>query len=153
MNNTRNDTLFALRYAVRVLERHARMWGHIGLACKFASLLSGTAALTALASSNKQLALGLGILFAVIQALEHAFGPAERRAQSLNTRRDYARVLAAQASHSDEALEAAYQAAVAEDEICVGQSFKELAYNDVVKEQGLDETACYPGHGLLQVLS
>lgn len=153
MNRTRDDTLFALRYAVRVLERHARMWGLIGTACKFTSVLSGTVALAALVGTNTPLAVSMGVLFATLQAIEHAFGPAEHRAKALAQRREYARVLAAHVRHDDAALEAAYQAIVAEDDITVMPALKELAFNDVVREHGLNEGACYSGHGLLRALS
>lgn len=153
MSKTRDDTLFALRYAVRVLERHARLWGLIGAACKLVAILSGTVALAALVGTNTPLAVGMGVVFAVLQAVEHAFGPAEQRAKAQAQRRDYARLLARQGAMDDAAAEAAYQAVVADDDIAVPAALKELAYNDVVREQGLSEAACYPGHWLLRALS
>lgn len=153
MNKTRTETLLTLRYAVRVLERLARLWSHIGTSLKFASIISGTVALAALVGSNTPIAIGLGVVFGVLQALEHAIGPADKRAQALAQRRHYALVLAAQAGQEDAALEAAYEAVNAADEITVGQALRELAYNDVVAEQGLPQTASYPDHKFLRALS
>lgn len=153
MKDPRADTLFALRYAVRVLERQAKLWAVIGKLFKFISILSGTVAVAAVVSSKAEWAVFLGIMFAVMQAIDHALDPAEKHAAALAQRRDYARLLADQTNHTDGALEAAYRKVVADDEIMVDQALKELAYNDVVREQGLPESACYPDHALMRLLS
>lgn len=153
MNNSRSDTLFSLRYAVRVLERYARMWNLVGAGLKAISILSGTVALAALTGANSRVAVVMGVVFAALQALEYALGPAEKRAEALAERRNYARVLAAEASMNDAALDAAYQRVVADDEIVIIQSLRELAYNDVVREQGKDESHCYADHGFMRAFS
>jgi len=150
---SRFETLFSIRYAVRVLERNARMWGVVSAAFKFASILSGTVALAAITGDKTALAVWLGVVFAGIQALDHATDPAGRRASSLAARRDYARLLAAAHRHDDAALEAAYVAVVAEDEESVIESLKKLAYNDVVREQGLDDGACFAEPWLARLVS
>lgn len=153
MKNSRDDTLFSLRYAVRVLERYARMWSLVGAGLKATSILSGTVALAALTGTNTRVAVALGVVFAALQALEYALGPAEKRAEALAERRNYARVLAAEATMDDPALEAAYQRVVADDELVIIQRLRELAYNDVVREQGKDERECYADHGFLRAFS
>lgn len=153
MTKPRSDTLFALRYAVRVLERYARMWHLVGAGLKAISILSGTVALAALTGTNTGLAIFMGVLFAALQALEHALDPADKRAAALAARRDYARVLSTEATKDDAALEAGYQAVVADDEIVVIQGLRELAYNDVVQEQGRDASALYPDRHWLRACS
>jgi hypothetical protein len=150
---TRSDTLFDLRYAVRVLERQARMWGLVGAAFKFASVLSGTVALAALTGEKTPLAIGMGMVFAVLQAAEIAVGPTGKSSNALSMRRDYARLYARESTLSDAALEDGYQAIVADDEIVVGHALKELAFNDVVLERGLNAADCYPNRPWLRALS
>lgn len=150
---TRNATLFSIRYAARVLERYARMWGIVGNVVKFTMAVSGSAALAALVGTKTTAAITLGIVFAVMQALEATLQPAKRRAEALAMRRSYARLQAGEGKQEDAALEAAYWKVAADDDITVPAPLKELAYNDVVRERGLDETACYPDHPLLRACS
>lgn len=153
MNKSRSDTRFSLRYAVRVLERQARMWGVISAAFKFCSLLSGTVALAALTATNKPAAIALGLVFAVLQGAEITLGPSGHRSQALATRREYARLLARQATLCDADLEAAYQTIVADDDIIVIDGLRDLAYNDVAREQGLAVNTTYRPRRLLNALS
>jgi pantothenate kinase type III len=129
------------------------MWGNVGVACKFVSIISGTVALAALTGTNTRMAISMGIVFAVFQAIEHAVGPADAKAQSLSQRREYARLLATHSQRDDAALEAAYQALIADDSIIVNHGLRELAFNDVVREQGLDRSACFAERTLLNALS
>ena len=55
----------------------------------------------------------------------------------------YARLLAQGCQLGDEALAAQYAGLVAEDGIHVPQGLKLIAYNDVVRERGLDSAALY----------
>lgn len=153
MIDTRSDTLFSLRYAVRVLERQARMQGICATTLKAFSLLSGTGALMALMAQAGEWGIGLGILFAVLQAIEFAADPAARRAEALATRLLYVRVLARQSVLTDAELEIAYQDAVAEDTITLPRSLQHLAYDDVVRERGMDAVYLYNRHKLLDTLS
>ena len=143
MPDTRADTLFNLRYAVRVLERYAHLWHNAGVTLKFSSILSGTAALASLTGQVVLLAVAAGIFFAVMQALELALAPADRATAASLQRREYARLLAQGCQLGDEALAAQYAGLVAEDGIHVPQGLKLIAYNDVVRERGLDSAALY----------
>ena len=69
----RYETTFALRYAVRVLERHARYWSNLDNTIRFFSFLSATAAIASLSADHKTLSLIAGILFAILIALDAAF--------------------------------------------------------------------------------
>lgn len=149
MNTTRHQTLFALRYAVRVLERYAAFWRLIGTFFKFASVMSGAGALIAITGANANYAIALGIVFAVLQALDLVLDPSSRHAMALANRRDYAGVLAKQAGKDDAALEAAYQDVVHRDEVIVPRSFTLLAFNDVIDEMGLSPDARYNGTSLM----
>ena len=97
MNSTRHQTTFALRYAVRVLERYSAFWRVTGLLFKFASVLSGAGALVAMIGTSAQSALTLGLLFAALQALDLVLDPSNRCAMAMANRRDYAAILAKQA--------------------------------------------------------
>lgn len=153
MDQARFTALFNLRYAVRVLERNARFWGLMAAAAKAVSILSGTVALAALTAGSSRVSIALGVLFAAFQALEHAFDPSGKRAESLAQRREYARLLAAEAAHDTASLEQAYQRIVADDQIEVLSSLKQLAYNDVVREKGADDGACFAEHRVMRALS
>lgn len=150
---TRDDILFDLRYACRVLERYACMHAKLGMVLKFFSLLSGTAALAALVGDKSGIALGLGLFFALLQALEHAVGPGDKAANASAMRKEYARLYARAAGLADEVLDAGYHAIVADDDISVPQGLKELAFNDVICERSLDASACYPARPFLAALS
>ena len=134
----RRDTLFSIRYAVRVLERHARLWGRIDACIKLAALVSGSSAFAALMADNKTMVLVAGIVFALLQAVEFSIRPAEVRARSLAGRTGYAKLWATQGGFDDAALEAAYKALVAGDEVITQESIRALAYNDVLTERGDD---------------
>ncbi len=140
---SRYETLFALRYAVRVLERHARMWRRIDGLIRFAGLLSGMSAFAALTAASQSATMLAGIVFAILQAIEFAIRPAEIAAQSMSAKKPYGDVLARQATLDDSSLEAAYQRCVADDDVIVPETLRFLAYNDVVSENGGDPSALY----------
>lgn len=150
---TRDDTLFDLRYAVRVLERQARLQGHCIALVKFLMLLGGSAALASLVSGHAVAAICLGLVFATVQALDLALEPTAKQARALAARLNYARLLARQAALDDAALEAGYQGLLADDDVVVGRSLQELAYNDVIREQGRDASVCYAERRWVRALS
>lgn len=139
----RRDTLFSIRYAVRVLEHHASLWRRIDASVRFAALLAGSGAFAALAAENQAFSLGLGIAFAVFQAIEFSIRPAEKVAASLSARKLYAALYADQSTLDDPALEIAYWRIVAADEVNVPDILKRIAYNDVLTERGDDESYLY----------
>lgn len=139
----RRQTLFGIRYAVRVLEREALLWRRIATILKTAALLSGTVALAALAREHLGISVVLGLSFAILQAVEHAVGPADRRACAVAQRLEYAHLYARRADLDDVALSKAYDTIVAADELIVSRPLRELAYNDIVEEMGLDSSGQY----------
>lgn len=140
----RSDTLFSLRYAVRVLERTSRFWQKADAILKICALLAGSGAIYALASESKPITLVFGIFFAFTQALEFAVRPADRSALALGERSAYAKLLARQAGLSDTDLDAAYQQIVSDDEIIAMESLRKIAYNDVLEERGDSAVHAYP---------
>lgn len=141
---SRHNTVFSLRYATVVLERHGALWGVIGTACRIASLLAGSAAIAALGAQSQPLTLACGIVFALAQAIEYAMHPADKSAAARMQARQYAKVWANHASLNDADLELAYRNLVAGDDIKVAGVIKDLAYNQVLREMDCDETAAYP---------
>jgi len=135
---TRFETLFSIRYAVRVLERHARFWRHVDTFVRLCGLMAGSAAFAALVAQYPGGALGFGIVFAVIQAIEYSVRPAAISAESAAAKKPYATLLARQHAYADADLEAAYQQAVADDDVIVPEFMRALAYNDVTLEKGCD---------------
>lgn len=153
MNTVRTNTLFSIRYAVRVLERQAVMWGRISGTLKLASLFSGTSALSALMASSPTVAVVVGVLFALLQAIETVLKADDHSANARFQRRDYARLLSRQDSLSDAELEREYQTIVADDDISVWRPIKELAYNDVLDERGLDPAEKYTTNWIFLLIS
>lgn len=145
----RADTLFCLRYAVRVLERHSNLWSRAGVFSKFVTIATGAGAVAAVISMSPLLSVATGVALALVQALDLALDPAERKARAHAARREYARLLACQAQHTDADLHSAYMAIVAEDDVQVWQRIKELSYNDVLREKGLDPADLYPNESTL----
>lgn len=154
MNTARHETLFSIRYAVRSLERQSALWGRIGYALKFCSVLSGAAAVTtALSAGNPWLAGAAGLLFAVLQAFEVVIDPSGKAAAAMVQRRDYARLMARQSRYSDQDLETEYQVLVADDNIVPPMELRRAAFNDVVLETGRDPATLYQNLGLISKLS
>ncbi|WP_041645318.1 hypothetical protein [Aromatoleum aromaticum] len=151
MEPSRADTSFNVRYAARVLERHACLWRRLDASVRVMALLAGSGAIGAIGAEHAGWAVGLGVVFAVFQAVEFALHPAEVAAKSLAQRRQYAALQARARALDDAALDDAYQALCADDDIIVSDTLKRLAYNDVVRERGLDEAACY-GEGCREKL-
>jgi len=154
MNNPRYETLFSIRYAIRVHERSLAFWGAMANLLKLMSILSGSAALMSVVGAESNTAVFLGLAFAFFQALEYSFHPTDKRYQALVQRKVFAQLYAKQAKFDDQALETTYRELVAEDETTPLNALKELAYNDVVKEQGSDESYCFANkHVFMAALS
>lgn len=143
MNTTRFETLFCLRYAERVLERYARVWRRADAALRVFALLSASAAIWALGAQDQRLAIILGLLFALVQALQHGVGPARIEQQALAAKFGYADLLARERVLSDEQLEDAYRQVAARDNVIVPEYLRRLAYNDVAEERGCDTSDLY----------
>lgn len=86
---TRHETLFSLRYAIRVLERHGALWARLNGVVRLAALLAGSAAIAALSAQSGTLVVVFGVAFALMQGIEFALDPAGRAAQSRAQRRVY----------------------------------------------------------------
>lgn len=138
MNSTRFDTLFSIRYAVRVLERYARMWHRLDVVLRVLALFSGTSAFAALMGQNTTLGGVAGALFALIMCTEYVLNPPRREQEALKARALYADVLSRQKALDDDALEQAYQDVVKGDTLTVPEPLRRLAYNDVTEERGCD---------------
>lgn len=141
---SRHDTVFSLRYATVVLERHGALWGVIGASCRVASLLAGSAAIAALGAQNQLVALAFGIVFAFAQAIEYATYPADKAAAARVQSRQYARVWAHESEYTDADLALVYRKLVVDDDIKVFHILKDLAYNQVLSEMDCDPAAAYP---------
>ncbi|MDD2610682.1 MAG: hypothetical protein PHX60_13535 [Giesbergeria sp.] len=135
---SRDDTLFNLRYAVRVLERQCTLWRRTGAALKFVSVISGTGAVSAVMAAQQSWAISAGIVFAALQALDVVLDPSSKVSIASSLRREYARLLARQSQYDDAALHNVYQTIVAEDDVLVAKNMRHAAYNDVINEQGRD---------------
>jgi hypothetical protein len=143
MDANRHDTLFSLRYAVRVLERYARLWHRLDVALRVIAIFFGTAAFGALMAQSGLWAAIAGLLFAFLQALEYGVGPARREQEARSARALYAEILARQRDLSNDDLESEYQKAISRDPVIVPDGLRHLAYNDIVDERGCDPRARY----------
>src|SRR3989442_1197822 len=108
MSNSRFDTLFSVRYAVRVLERYARMWHRLDVLFRVLAIFSGSAAFAALMSEQKGLATAAAAVFAFIMAIEYALNPPRREQEALKARSLYANILARQHLLNDADFAQAY---------------------------------------------
>lgn len=147
---SRETTLFNLRYATRVLERHCRFWRRADRGLRFMAVMAGTGAIASMSASSQALAMAAGFVFAMLQALEIALRPSEVAATSMQQRKAYAALRAREGELDDVALARAYAVLVAEDEVVVPEVIRRLAYNDVtlectpVTEHGNLALALYP---------
>jgi hypothetical protein len=146
------ETLFCLRYAVRVHERRAKLWSTINLVIRFTSLLSGSAAIGSITAANQTVAL----VFAAMQAIEFSASPNEKSTVSKSTRKAYSTIIANKGRRTEAELDEAYNATIDSDEVIAGTTIKELAYNDVVREFGAAKEHLYAEglrHKILSMLS
>lgn len=141
---SRFDTLFSLRYAVRVLERQSRFWRHLDGGLRMSAVLSGSASLASLLT-HQPYAVSVAVLgvFAVLQAVEFAVQPGLKAAEAWVARAPYLALLAGQAGLNDARLEEEYQAALMGDGVQAFESLRRIAYNDVVEEKGCDPSVAY----------
>jgi hypothetical protein len=150
------ETLFCLRYAVRVHERRAKLWSTINLVIRFTSLLSGSAAIGSITAANQTVALVFAAIFATMQAIEFSASPNEKSTVSKSTRKAYSTIIANKGRRTEAELDEAYNATIDSDEVIAGTTIKELAYNDVVREFGAAKEHLYAEglrHKILSMLS
>ncbi len=143
MSRARADTLFCLRYAVRVLERYARLWRRIDACLRVMAIFSGSAAFAALVSENKVMVISAGVVFAALQALEYGLGPSRIEQEARSMRSVYAELLARAPARDDVELETEYRLAVSKDTVIVPESLRRAAYNDVLMERGDSASELY----------
>lgn len=153
MNDSRFNTLFSLRYGVRVLERYARMWHRLDVLFRVMAIFFGSAAFAALMGERPGLGTTAGALFALVLAVEYALNPPRREQEALKARSLYADILARQRDLNDIELEDAYQAAVNKDPVIVPEPLRRLAYNDVTDERGCDPRECFQLSGVDRAIS
>lgn len=150
------ETLFSLRYAVRVHERRAKLWSTINLVIRFTSLLSGSAAIGSITAANQTVAVVFASIFATMQAIEFSASPNEKSAESKSTRKAYSAIIANKSRRTESELDEAYSEAIDSDEVIAGMTIKELAYNDVARELGAAKEHLYAEglrHKILSMLS
>lgn len=139
---TRFDIEFSLRYAARLMERQSRFWHHIDATLRFATILSGSGAVASLVAQNTELSVFAMLAFAALQALDWVLQPGLKSAEAWASRRPY---VVAMGMHraTDEALYAAWQAAIESDPVAGIDAIRRIAYNDVVEEKGCDASHAY----------
>lgn len=141
---SRFDTLFNLRYAIRALERLSRFWIRVDALIRFCAILAGSSALVSMVGDARPLAIGLGMTFAILQAIEFSMHPAKWAADAMAARMPYQALLAKQFAMSDGDLEQAYEDASSQDTVIIPESIRRVAYNDVTHEKGCDPAHEYP---------
>ena len=119
---SRQDCLFRIRYATRLHERAASLWGKVQYGVKACAYMSGSAALVAMLQDSSSWSIGMGLVFALIQCLELVLDPGAKKHEALSQRRAYARLQAKQQSYTTPELAEEYGTLVSEDECAYPQS-------------------------------
>lgn len=140
------DLLFEVRYAVRVLEREARLWNRIDIGTKLFSFLATTAAFGAIIKSRPILTIFFGLLLAVLQAIQFVLNPPSRALEARQAGQLYQKILASDARRDPAKLEQALLDARSQDPVSVLEALRVCAYNDVARERGLDQGVIPPSH-------
>lgn len=140
---SREEVQFHLRYAVRVLERHERLWARIDTATKMAALLAGSGVVFALGAQSPAFALASGALFAVMQAVEFALRPDARSTAARSSRAAYSAAYVDAREMDDAELARAWARAVKADQVVVSEPLRRLAFNDCVEEFARDPAGRY----------
>lgn len=142
--NDRHETVFSIRFAVRILERKVCLWRRIAGVFKFFSILSGSAALMGMIAGYPTLVGLIGFIFAVLQAAEYSIDPAGAAAEAKAMRTEYAKLFADKADINDEQLATAYSRIVSTDPVISSDALRDVAFNDVCLEMGIEEQYLLP---------
>lgn len=134
---------FEIRYAINALELDASFWRKLGFALKMLSYLSATAAIAAITAVSQPVAIALATLFAVAQGVEYFASPADKAREAMSMCDLYKQLYADLLTKSEEQVHQSLMATRAADSVKIIQIIKECAYNQTLKEQGLDDTHCY----------
>jgi hypothetical protein len=136
---TRRDTLFYIRYSIRLTQRQARLYHRVRAAGIFLGVIGGSATLSLPAQSFPEwVGIAVAILLTLSVAVLLAVRPADKAALNENDIRRYTALMARSHSLPDDELAAAFDEANREDcpEI---EPLRDVAYNDVAREFGCDD--------------
>jgi hypothetical protein len=129
-----------VRYAERLSERTARLYRNLQVAGTIATVLSGSAILSVLASSMPSWLYVVGsALFVIFGACMLAIGPANKAAANEADRKRYARLRVEGLAMSAEELEVAFAKAM-ESNTQEVEALRDVAQNDVLIEAGWPES-------------
>lgn len=134
---------FEIRYAINALDLDASLWRKLGFALKMLSYLSATAAIAAITAVSQPVAIALAIMFAVAQGFEYFASPSDKAREAMAMCERYKQLLADLLAKPEEQVLSELEQVRAIDTIKVCSLIKECAYNQTVREHGLDDTHCY----------
>ena len=135
------EMMSRIRYAERLCERTARLYRRIQAFGTFATVVGGSAVLSALSPAIPQwVSLAGGCAFALFGAAMIAVRPGDRAAANEADVRRYARLRHESTRMDDAVLEAALHKA-AESNAPEVESLRNVAYNDVARELGREDVA------------
>lgn len=141
MNEAHAILLNQVRYAERLCERTARLYRRVQAVGVFASVVGGSAALSALSSkAPPELSIAGAAAFTVFGALLLAVRPADKAAANEADARRYAKLRTEAASMDTGALQSALNKAH-EQSAAEVEPLRDVAFNDVVVEVGRQDLA------------
>lgn len=134
----RDEIEFDLRFGVRVLERHVAMWSRLDVATSAVSFLAGTAAFAAIVAQHAWLALFIGALLAVAQAIQLILRPMEKGAIAKLELAMWRKGQAAALSQPVDQAANTVRQLRANSQVEDPTWLRFLAFNDLIDEMGLD---------------
>lgn len=127
-----------VRYAERLCQRTARLYRHMQTFGTFATVLGGSAVLTALSAAFPAwVSVAGAVAFSVFGAAMIATRPADKAAANEADMRRYAKLRTEGLLMDEAALRAALRK-LQETDTPEMESLREVAYNDVMREIGQD---------------
>jgi uncharacterized membrane protein len=136
LKRTRYETLADIEYAVRLFERHERLFGRSSRALKF---FTTVLALASVAAILEKLPKDVGVLVSAITAalalIDLIWDPATTSCKHEHRRRDYQRLKADASNHDEKKLLQRLEE-LRVDDPAVLDLLRQPAYNDVQKSLG-----------------
>ena len=149
------ETIFSIRYAARLHEREYALWSKIACFFKFMAFMSASAAVYVAIGENQGVtAIIFGVIFIAFQGLEFAIQPTDKKFNALIQKKEFSRLYSERNNLDETMLQRRYDELCGEDEASHFESVEQLAYNDVLNEQGCDKTYAYPNrHQFIALLA
>lgn len=142
MEKSKHTLLFELQYAQRLCTLHYRLYRRVRGVLQCATLLGAAGAVKSVVAADPKVAVFSGVALAIVAAIDQVLDPAARAATYNEDYKRYTRLFRVARSMEPHAIQAEIELLHEDDEPEI-EALRQVAYNDVVEECGLDRKEKY----------